>query len=163
MSEAKISNRIVLGPVARKLIEGHAENRPQALDDAILALQDAPQAAPETSHEEPHLEGRIQSLETLIERQSEAIKQLSYATTLQHKMTRILIASLMSETNEEQQTLVGMAEQAAGEAQAKTDLLGESEIEMLQREEASVNAAIQREFERTGIEAEPALDEELER
>ena len=78
-------------------------------------------------------------------------------------MTRILIASLMSETNDEQQSLVSMAEQAAGDAHAKTELLGESEIEMLQREEASVTAAIQREFERAGLQAEPGIEDELER
>ena len=163
MREPKNLNRITLGPVARKLIEGHTANRPQALDDAILSLQEASETPPEISEDGPQLEGRIQSMEAMIERQFKAINELSYATALQHKMTRILIASLMSETNDEQQSLVSMAEQAAGDAHAKTELLGESEIEMLQREEASVTAAIQREFERAGLQAEPGIEDELER
>ena len=70
MREPKNLNRITLGPVARKLIEGHTANRPQALDDAILSLQEASEATPESSEDRPQLEGRTRSMEAMIERQS---------------------------------------------------------------------------------------------
>ena len=38
MSETPQNVRIVLGPVARQLIDGAGENRPKALDDAITTL-----------------------------------------------------------------------------------------------------------------------------
>lgn len=163
MSDTTKNPRIVLGPVARKLIEGKGDKQQQALDDAILALQETPENAGQPVPDTTALEKQIGSLEAHIERQAEAIRQLSYATTLQHKMTRILIASVMSTTNEEQQTLLALADQTAEDAHAKTELIGESEIEMLEREEAAMTTAINREFERVGIEPEAALEEELER
>lgn len=69
----------------------------------------------------------------------------------------------MSEGNEDQQTLLALASQATEEVQSKLQLLGESEIEKLRENEASVQTAILRDLERGGMENEPASEAEIER
>lgn len=163
MSETPQNVRIVLGPVARQLIDGAGENRPKALDDAITALLEGQKSGQAEAPEQAPLDTRLASLEAAMARQTEALRNLSYTASLELKMTRILIASLMSEGNEDQRTLLALASQATDEVQSKLQLLGDSEIEKLRENEASVQTAILRDLERGGMENEPAAEAEIER
>lgn len=93
MSETPQNVRIVLGPVARQLIDGAGENRPKALDDAITALLEGQKSGKAEAPEQAPLDTRLASLEAAMERQTEALRNLSYTASLELKMTRILIAS----------------------------------------------------------------------
>ena len=89
--------RIVLGPVARQLVGDEKEGAQKALDEAITALMEERDQRPDATSPE----GRLALLEAAVKEQSEALRQLSYVAALEMKMTRVLIASLMSKTDED--------------------------------------------------------------
>ena len=163
MSEASQNVRIVLGPVARQLIGGQDGNRPKALDDAITGLLEQLENAQANAGGNAPSAARLASLEAAVARQTEALQSLTHAATLEMKMTRVLIASLMSESNEEHQTILALANSAVEETHAKSRLLGDAELERLRESEASVQAAILREMERGGQEQELETEAEIER
>ncbi|MFY0312527.1 hypothetical protein ACFMBG_21835 [Leisingera sp. D0M16] len=163
MREASQKVRIVLGPVARQLIDGQDGNRPKALDDAITGLLEQLENTQANAGGNAPLAARLASLETAVARQTEALQSLTHAATLEMKMIRVLIASLMSESNEEHQTILALANSAVEEAHAKSRMLGDAELERLREIEASVQTAILREMERGGQEHELETEAEIER
>ncbi|WP_323777867.1 hypothetical protein [Leisingera sp.] len=163
MSEASQNVRIVLGPVARLLIDGQDGNRPKALDDAITGLLEQLENAQANAGGNAPLAARLAALEAAVAHQTEALQSLTHAATLEMKMTRVLIASLMSESNEEHQTILALANSSVEEFQAKSRLLGDAELERLRENEASVQTAILRDLERGGLEQELKTEAEIER
>ncbi|WP_114963821.1 hypothetical protein [Tritonibacter mobilis] len=153
------SPRLVLGPVARQLIGSETKELPKVLDDAITTLMEERDQRPDATSPE----GRLASLEAAVKAQSEALQQLSYVATLEMKMTRVLIASLMSKTDEDQQALITLANSAVQELHEKARVISDSDMEKLRENDASVQTAIQRDIERGALEQEQETEEELER
>jgi len=153
------SPRLVLGPVARQLIGSETKELPKVLDDAITTLMEERDQRPDATSPE----GRLASLEAAVKAQSEALQQLSYVATLEMKMTRVLIASLMSKTDEDQQALITLANSAVQELHEKARVISDSDMEKLRENDVSVQTAIQRDMERGALEQEQETEEELER
>ncbi|MFP3384980.1 hypothetical protein [Tritonibacter sp. SIMBA_163] len=153
------SPRLVLGPVARQLIGSETKELPKVLDDAITTLMEERDQRPDATSPE----GRLASLEAAVKAQSEALQQLSYVATLEMKMTRVLIASLMSKTDEDQQALITLANSAVQELHEKARVISDSNMEKLRANDVSVQTAIQRDMERGALEQEQETEEELER
>lgn len=153
--------RIVLGPVARQLVGDEKEGAQKALDEAITALMEERDQRPDATSPE----GRLALLEAAVKEQSEALRQLSYVAALEMKMTRVLIASLMSKTDEDQQSLISLANSAVQEVHEKARLIADSDMEKLHENEISALTAIQRELEleRAGLEEQEKSEAEIER
>ncbi|MCG7625931.1 hypothetical protein [Epibacterium sp. Ofav1-8] len=151
--------RVVLGPVARQLVGDAKEGVPKVLDDAITTLMEERDQRPDAASPE----GRLASLEATLKEQSEALRQLSYVSALEMKMTRVLIASLMSKTDEDQQSLISLANSAVQEVHEKARLIADSDMEKLRENEISALTAIQRELERAGLEEQEKSEAEIER
>ncbi len=151
--------RIVLGPVARQLVGDEKEGAQKALDEAITALMEERDQRPDATSPE----GRLALLEAAVKEQSEALRQLSYVAALEMKMTRVLIASLMSKTDEDQQSLISLANSAVQEVHEKARLIADSDMEKLRENEISALTAIQRELERSGLEEQEKSEAEIER
>ncbi|NKX39069.1 hypothetical protein HGF13_05755 [Rhodobacteraceae bacterium R_SAG5] len=151
--------RIVLGPVARQLVGDEKEGAQKALDEAITALMEERDQRPDANSPE----GRLALLEAAVKEQSEALRQLSYVAALEMKMTRVLIASLMSKTDEDQQSLISLANSAVQEVHEKARLIADSDMEKLHENEISALTAIQRELERAGLEEQEKSEAEIER
>ncbi len=151
--------RIVLGPVARQLVGDEKEGAQKALDEAITALMEERDQRPDATSPE----GRLALLEAAVKEQSEALRQLSYVAALEMKMTRVLIASLMSKTDEDQQSLISLANSAVQEMHEKARLIADSDIAKLRENEISAQTAIQRELERAGLEEQEKSEAEIER
>jgi len=151
--------RIVLGPVARQLVGDEKEGAQKALDEAITALMEERDQRPDATSPE----GRLALLEAAVNEQSEALRQLSYVAALEMKMTRVLIASLMSKTDEDQQSLISLANSAVQEVHEKARLIADSDMEKLRENEISALTAIQRELERAGLEEQEKSEAEIER
>ncbi|WP_065322843.1 hypothetical protein [Tritonibacter mobilis] len=151
--------RIVLGPVARQLVGDEKEGAQKALDEAITALMEERDQRPDATSPE----GRLALLEAAVKEQSEALRQLSYVAALEMKMTRVLIASLMSKTDEDQQSLISLANSAVQEVHEKARLIADSDMEKLRENEISALTAIQRELERAGLEEQEKSEAEIER
>ena len=151
--------RIVLGPVARQLVGDEKEGAQKALDEAITALMEERDQRPDATSPE----GRLALLEAAVKEQSEALRQLSYVAALEMKMPRVLIASLMSKTDEDQQSLISLANSAVQEVHEKARLIADSDMEKLHENEISALTAIQRELERAGLEEQEKSEAELER
>ncbi|MCZ4270385.1 hypothetical protein HGG73_16940 [Rhodobacteraceae bacterium R_SAG3] len=151
--------RIVLGPVARQLVGDEKEGAQKALDEAITALMEERDQRPDATSPE----GRLSLLEAAVKEQSEALRQLSYVAALEMKMTRVLIASLMSKTDEDQQSLISLANSAVQEVHERARLIADSDMEKLHENEISALTAIQRELERAGLEEQEKSEAEIER
>ncbi|EEW60974.1 hypothetical protein [Silicibacter sp. TrichCH4B] len=151
--------RIVLGPVARQLVGDEKEGAQKALDEAITALMEERDQRPDPTSPE----GRLALLEAAVKEQSDALQQLSYVAALEMKMTRVLIASLMSKTDEDQQSLISLANSAVQEMHEKARLIADSDIAKLRENEISAQTAIQRELERAGLEEQEKSEAEIER
>lgn len=151
--------RIVLGPVARQLVGDEKEGAQKALDEAITALMEERDQRPDPTSPE----GRLALLEAAVKEQSDALRQLSYVAALEMKMTRVLIASLMSKTDEDQQSLISLANSAVQEMHEKARLIADSDIAKLRENEISALTAIQRELERAGPEEQEKSEAEIER
>ena len=137
MSETQQPPRVRLGPVASALIEASPDNRQEALDQAIMDLQaraastgDAGTRAPETPNDLSRLESRIDAQNTLL-------SALRFSLMNEMKMIRILIASLMSTTNSDQQELLSLTRQAIDTMHRENSLLRQDEQAVLDRHEAA--------------------------
>ena len=75
----------------------------------------------------------------------------------------MLIASLMSKTDEDQQSLISLANSAVQEVHEKARLIADSDMEKLRENEISALTAIQRELERAGLEEQEKSEAEIER
>ena len=126
------SPRLVLGPVARQLIGSETKELPKVLDDAITTLMEERDQRPDATSPE----GRLASLEAAVKAQSEALQQLSYVATLEMKMTRVLIGSLMSKTDEDQQALITLANSAVQELHEKV----KTQEQLIQQQQAQLQA-----------------------
>ena len=167
MTTENKSTRVRLGPVATALIDGQEENRQQALDDAIQALQQRAALA-ERRGEDPALTAfTLTALEAAADRSIEAMNRLATTTAKELKLTRILIASLMTSKSEEQQQLIEMTEQIIQDLHKSGTLLDVSELEKLNELDARYKEITSRELQR-GAELphevrEQVQEEELER
>ena len=159
--------RVVLGPVARQLIEGKGQNGQQALEDAIQELQERARQT-EYRGEDPALTAfTLTALEAATDRSIEAMNRLATTTAKELKLTRILIASLMTSKSEEQQQLIEMTEQIIQDLHKSGTLLEVSELEKLNELDARYKEITSRELQR-GAELphevrEQVQEEELER
>lgn len=141
------------------MVGDEKEGAQKALDEAITALMEERDQRPDATSPE----GRLALLEAAVKEQSEALRQLSYVAALEMKMTRVLIASLMSKTDEDQQSLISLANSAVQEVHEKARLIADSDMEKLRENEISALTAIQRELERAGLEEQEKSEAEIER
>lgn len=156
MSEPQQNVRVRLGPVASALIEGSTENRQDALDRAILALQEQAASGPQP-------EGRGQLMSRL-EEQSALLSALRAQVMTEMQMTRVLIAALMADTDDDKQLLLTFVMDAMEKLRRETGLVLEEEQRTLDRKEAAFWAdRQQRHMQQGGPEIERDQEQEIER
>lgn len=163
MSDTQTNIRVVLGPVARQLIEGKGQNRQQALEDAIEALHERAAQAERPSESPAPTALTLRTLEGAAERSIEAMTRLAATTAKELKLTRILIASLMTNKSDEQQQLIDMTEQAIQDLHKSGELLGVSELEKLNELDARYREITSQELQRGTELSREVQEEELER
>ena len=163
MSKHQTNVRVVLGPVARDLIGDHEENRPKALDDAITSLLEKLDAAQAGCTGDDACSAHLKSLTTAIQNQSTRLQSLARLVTLEMKLTRVLIASLMSNSDKDQQTLLSFARASVEDIHKSHPIVSETEMETIRRTEASAQAAILHDLERNGLANPLERDAEVER
>lgn len=163
MSDTQQPVRVVLGPIARNLIEGAGNNRGKALDDAIQTLMEDAQRTPSQPADHPALAERIDALADTIRSQGEILSALRKTLILEQRMTRLYFATMTSNQTEEQRELVEMAQEAIDDLIDSHNLLDEQEKERLRNREEVAEAAMWRDLERGFEELEPENEPELER
>lgn len=163
MRKIQTNVRVVLGPVARDLIGDHEENRPKALDDAITALLEKLDAAQAGCSGDDTCSARLTSLTTAVQNQTTRLQALARLVTLETKLTRILIASLMSKSDQDQQSLLSFAHASVDDIHKSHPIVSETEMETIRRTEASTKAAILHDLERNGLVNPLERDAEVER
>lgn len=163
MSDTNQPIRVVLGPLARALVQGSGSNRGQALDDAIKDLTERAQSPGEGSDVLADLEGRIDALTAVTERQANTIDELRKLVVLELQMTRVMVGSLMATTNQEQQHLRIIADTAVAKFHDTSQLLDASERERLQSKEEQFLTMTRQELERGAVVQEQDKEKEFER
>ncbi|WP_299775765.1 hypothetical protein [uncultured Tateyamaria sp.] len=163
MSDTPKKVRVVLGPIARKLLEGAEGNKGKALDEAIMGLIEGPASGHPSGPDTQTLCSDIQTLTETVRAQGDLLRLLEKAVILEQRMTRIYIASTLSETDEEQRELLAFAAEAVEQLIDKSDVISERKLEDLKSVEEAAETAMRRELER-GVQEELDLsDPELER
>ncbi|MEX0301299.1 MAG: hypothetical protein AB3N24_02640 [Leisingera sp.] len=163
MSETQQNIRVRLGPVASALIEGSSENRQEALDRAILDLQERAAAGTEERLEQASGADPLQALEGKIEAQGALLSALRFSVMKEMQMIRLLIASLMSKSDSSQQQLLAFATEAVETLRRDTSLVLEKEHTNLANQEAVFQEAVRRDMQQGYDGLEREVDEELER
>lgn len=164
MSKHQANVRVVLGPVARELIGDQEENRPKALDDAITGLLEKLDAnAGGCSRDDDPYSAHLASLTKAVHDQATLLHSLARVVAIETKMTRVLIASLMSQSNQDQQTLLSFATKAVDDIHKSYPLVSEPEMDAMRRSETSAQAAILHDLERNGLTNPLQRDAEIER
>lgn len=163
MTTENKSARVRLGPIATALIEGQEDNRQQALDDAIQSLQERAESSNRVDGTPALPTAVLTSLAAAVERNSQALTDLAAITATELKLTRVLIASLMTTASEEQQQLIEMTDKVIKDLHSNSRLLGAPEQEKLEDLDAAQRALVGRELQR-GVELDREVqEEELER
>lgn len=162
MNDAQQKVRVVLGPVAKQLVQGSEGNRAEALDQAIQDLIQKSEASSKTDPEIGNLSAELTSLKAVIENQSAVLKTLQEVVILEQRMTRIFVASILSDDSEEQHQIMEMAAAAVEGLIDASGLISEREREALKSREHEADAAMQRELDRGSLIAEQDKDPELE-
>ncbi|MEM8970893.1 MAG: hypothetical protein AAGD43_02360, partial [Pseudomonadota bacterium] len=135
MNDAQQKIRVVLGPVARTLVEGTEVNRAEALDEAIEELIKKAQSSSDPNREIGSLNEELARLQTVIANQSAVIKTLQDVVILEQRMTRIFVASILSDDSEEQHQIMEMAAGAVEGLIDQSGLISEQERETLKSRE----------------------------
>ena len=137
MSETQQPPRVRLGPVASALIEASSDNRQEALDQAIMDLQARAASTGDAGTREPETQNDLSRVESRIDAQNTLLSALRFSLMNEMKMIRILIASLMSTTNSDQQELLSLTRQAIDTMRREHSLLRQDEQADLDRHEAA--------------------------
>ncbi len=163
MSEAQQNVRLRLGPIASALIEGTSENRQEALDHAIHELREA--AASREAEAGMPVDGEVTlgSLAAQIRQQTAIMSALRLQVLKEMQMLRVLVASLMSETDSGPQDFLAFATEAIGALRKETDLTKELERADLSSQEEAFHSAPRREMQHTSAIIEKDRDQEIER
>lgn len=164
MSETQPQNlRVRLGPVASALIEGSIDNRQEALDQAILGLQERAVRDATDSAGQALCPEHLQGLESRIEEQGELLSALRFSVMKEMQMIRLLIASLMSKSDTSQQQLLAFATEAVETLRRDTSLVLEEEHANLASQEAAFQDAIRREMQQGSDGLDRVAEAEIER
>ena len=163
MSEAQQNVRVRLGPIASALIEGGSDNRQEALDRAILELQQAASQTGGSSTLPASGDSQMAHLTSQIEAQGEILSALRLQVMKEMQMTRLLVASLMSETDASQQQLLVFATEAVETLRRDSGLVMEIEQANLASQEAAFQATVRREMQQGGEGIEQDQEQEIER
>ncbi|MEM8976173.1 MAG: hypothetical protein AAGD43_29245, partial [Pseudomonadota bacterium] len=99
----------------------------------------------------------------VIENQSAVIKTLQDVVILEQRMTRIFVASILSDDSEVQHQIMEMAAGAVEGLIDQSGLISEQERETLKSREHEAETAMQRELDRGSLVEEQDKEPELER
>lgn len=164
MSETQPQNlRVRLGPVASALIEGSTDNRQEALDQAILNLQERATRGAKDGAGQALCPEQLQGLESRIEDQGALLSALRFSVMKEMQMIRLLIASLMSKSDTGQQQLLAFATEAVETLRRDTSLVLEKEHANLASQEAAFQDAIRRDMQQGSDGLEREAEVEIER
>ena len=163
MSETQQNVRVRLGPIASALIEGASENRQEALDHAIQELQEAAASREAEAGMPSDAEVTLGSLAAQIRQQTAIMSALRLHVLKEMQMLRVLVASLMSETDTGQQELLAFATEAIGALRKETGLTKELERAELSSQEEAFHSAVRREMQHTSAIIEKDQDQEIKR
>lgn len=112
MSEQQNNNvRVVLGPVARALIDGARENRQQALDDAITQLMEGRDATSTPNFEPVETKGKDAGTITGLESLKRMLSEHQDIMLAEMKMTRLMVNWLMKRSDQDNEALREMTGQ----------------------------------------------------
>ncbi|QEP30416.1 hypothetical protein [Pukyongiella litopenaei] len=142
MTQTPQEIRILLGPVARGLIEGVDRNRPSALDVAITTLKnqvrDLSEQASPVAPDQPTSDERILSV---LKTQSRAIREMSELAVAEMKMTRLLISALLKDSDNDDPRLRELSETVIDQIYENSSILSADDRDgLLQKEEAFLTA-----------------------
>ena len=163
MSDVQQNLRVRLGPLASALIEGSSETRQEALEQAIQKLQEAADGSENTKAAPADSSTDLSALSRQISQQGELLSSLRLQVMKEMQMLRLLVASLMSDTNSGQQQLLAFATDAIEDLREHNGLLKEQELSNLESAEAAFTVAVRNQLQMGGDEIESDLEVEIER
>ncbi|MES0864813.1 hypothetical protein ABLN87_20880 [Ruegeria sp. SCPT10] len=162
MSTKTQNIRLTLGPVAQDLLDQSGGKNGRDLDRLLTGLLERPETNNSDSPNLKPLEARIEALEDVIRSQGDRFALLQEVVILEQRMTRIFVASILSDDSEEQHQIMEMAAAAVEGLIDESGLISERERETLKSREHEADAAMQRELDRGSLIAEQDKDPELE-
>lgn len=164
MTDTQSNVRIVLGPVARTLIQGAEENRQQALDEAISNLIDQRDEAREGLRTAPASgSDDLASILSSLEAQRAAFKGLQEIVLSEMLATRMFIQSFMSDTDVGVGMLREMTDLMLETLQKRTSHLKELDFVHLREKEREFAILLQDQMGREPEELLTREGEDLER
>ncbi|MGR3762429.1 hypothetical protein ACUXV3_20190 (plasmid) [Roseobacteraceae bacterium NS-SX3] len=166
MNEGQQTLRVRLGPVASALIEGEDGNRQDALDRAILELQQAARRSHNAAAAAGAGTDLVEAIEELagqITDQRDILSAVRFQVMKEMQMIRLLIASLMSKSDEGQQQLLSFATEAVEKMRTDAGLLLEREQAQLAAQDTAFQTAIRRDMQLGGDGQDMDKEPEIER
>lgn len=155
-------NRLTLGPIAQDLLDQAGGKNGKDLDRLLTSLLERPETTNSDTPSLKPLEALIEALEDAIRNQGDKLSLLQEVVILEQRMTRIFVASILSDDSEEQHQIMEMAAAAVEGLIDESGLITERERETLRSREHEADAAMQRELDRGSLIAEQDKDPELE-
>lgn len=166
MSDTTQNIRVVLGPVARSLIPDGADNRQDALDAAITDLMQSgadhhDSAWSDTgstlspSSDGPSLHQAIVLMQDDVQRMGRALVEMKEIALAEMRMTRLLVGTLVDQSNEEHHALLRFAGEMIQKMYENSELLTKEDLQELERKEELFQRLNRIEMDRA---AEPRKD-----
>ncbi|WP_158972294.1 hypothetical protein [Chachezhania sediminis] len=156
MNDQHPNLRIVLGPEAARLIQNAEGNRPMALDQAILDLQqradrsgDVPGAAPGPLVDLTCLEDRLAAIEAQLAVCTGTVDRLRLVALAEMRMTRLYIAAMMEAREEgDLREILAIGHRTAEHIYDELEVLTQDDVAHLTRDEDRVVQMIREEMHR---------------
>lgn len=146
MSDSNQNIRVVLGPVARSLIPSGTDSRQDALDAAITKLMQSGSVRPENhpadvgssriaTPGDGEMRDAMLGLQDEVRRMSRAMTEMKEIALAEMRMTRLLVGTLVDQSNEDHVALLRFAGEMIQKMYANSELLTKEDRQDLERKE----------------------------